>query len=103
MKSALESLLGPKNTKMDCLKELALSIINERREQNPNDPVRLDRAAVRSKDCLICWFCENCPEFLHPSNLAPRKALADPEVARLAHMPNHDSDTEWTNRDDEFW
>jgi hypothetical protein len=29
--------------------------------------VRIDRSAQRLKDCLVCWFCENCPELLSPS------------------------------------
>jgi hypothetical protein len=27
--------------------------------------VRVDRIARRTKESLICWFCENCSEFLN--------------------------------------
>jgi hypothetical protein len=32
----------------------------------PLKGIRVDRIARRRKNCLICWFCENCSEFLSP-------------------------------------
>jgi hypothetical protein len=39
--------------------------------------ITVDRTAKRLKDCLICWFCENCQELLWQPRRPPTPPLID--------------------------
>jgi hypothetical protein len=41
-----------------------LSLLNLAQCVSRNKGIPVDRAAKRSKDCLICWFCEFVPELI---------------------------------------
>jgi hypothetical protein len=56
MIDALETRFNKRAVRSEML-ELAADICAER-------GIKLDRPAKRSKECLICWFCENVPELV---------------------------------------
>jgi hypothetical protein len=46
---------------------------------------KVDRLARRSKDCLICWFCEIAPEIM----IAPIQAIVQ-QQSHAAQSPEPD-------------
>jgi hypothetical protein len=60
--------------------------------------IQLDRIARRSKECLIVWFCENCPWLLvDPLRLTveqapPRESLDDDPTDTVETFPWSDDD-----------
>jgi len=57
--------------------------------------VELDRGARRLKECLICWFCEHCPELLQGHNARDEKDASD-------SLDSKQFDAAETWRDDSF-
>jgi hypothetical protein len=48
--------------------------------------VKIDRDARRSKECLICWFCENVPEIIgNPAAAAAILTSPAPAMPAPAH------------------
>jgi hypothetical protein len=62
MFSAMESTL-----KVLCNSFRKADILHLAEKFESSKGVRVDRSARRLKDCLVCWFCENCPELLSPN------------------------------------
>jgi hypothetical protein len=57
--------------------------------------VRVDRSARRQKDCLVCWFCENCPELLdpNPAQVVPPNAFVQTAIQNAKFL--RDMQTEY--------
>jgi hypothetical protein len=54
--------------------------------------IQVDRLAVRQKICLICWFCENCPELLTEITCPQRLCPTEPP-------PESSTNVEWEDPD----
>jgi hypothetical protein len=59
--------------------------------------ITVDRTAKRLKDCLICWFCENCQELFWQ----PRKPLRAPTTDREWMDPSNPANLEFMWSDGE--
>jgi hypothetical protein len=94
MKLALQTKFGSHKIKVEDLKKYAAEIIEKRHAQDPGDPIKLDRDAIRSKDCLICWFCENCPELIDLWVDDAQPTGTDPQDSGL--------ESDFRSRDDEW-
>jgi hypothetical protein len=90
----LTRILGNRMNKTGLL-ELAQSIVHSR-------SIKLDRRAKRSKEMLICWFCENINDFLCTLSNLSQDHSASTKVAEQSPEPSVIVSSLGCNSDDEW-